>query len=73
MAKSSNVYQLLFQDYPDVVNASQMCEMLGNINIKSGYELLKSGQIKCFMIGHCYRIPKINILEFMGIMEVSNS
>lgn len=73
MVKSSNVYQLLFQDYPDVVNASQMCKMLGNINIKSGYELLKSGQIKCFMIGHCYRIPKINILEFMGIMEVSNS
>lgn len=73
MVKSRNVYQLLFQNYPDVVNASQMCEMLGNISIKSGYELLKSGQIKYFMIGHCYRIPKINILEFMGITEVSNS
>ena len=66
-------YNQLFQDYPDVVNVRQMCNMLGNINIKTGYELLKSGQIKCFMIGHCYRIPKINILEFMGIMEDSNS
>ena len=71
--KTSDAYQLLFCDYPDVVNTSQMCEMLGNISIKSGYELLKSGQIKCFMIGHCYRIPKINILKFMGIMEGSNS
>lgn len=69
--KIGKTYNLLFQNYPDVVNASQMCEMLGNINIKSGYELLKSGQIKSFMIGHCYRIPKINILEFMGIMEDS--
>ena len=66
-------YNQLFQNYPDVVNVRQMCNMLGNINIKTGYELLKTGQIKCFMIGHCYRIPKINILEFMGIMEVSSS
>ncbi len=69
--KASNVYSLLFQEYPDVVNATQMCEMLGNINIKSGYELLKTGQIKSFMIGHCYRIPKIYILEYMGIIEDS--
>ena len=35
--KSENTYNLLFKDYPDVVNATQMCEMLGNISIKTGY------------------------------------
>ena len=30
---NGGVYQLVFRDYPDVVNTSQMCEMLGNINI----------------------------------------
>ncbi len=69
--KPSSAYKLLFQGYPDVVNASQMCQMLG-INIKSGYELLKTGQIKSFMIGHCYRIPKLFILEYMGVLEQGN-
>ena len=67
--KNSGVYQLVFRDYPDVVNTSQMCEMLGNINIKAGYELLKSDRIKSFMIGNRYRIPKIYILEYMGVVE----
>lgn len=71
--KASNIYSLLFQDYPDVVTAAQMCEMLGNINIKAGYELLKTGKIKSFMIGHCYRIPKIYILEYMGVIDSSAS
>ena len=71
--KACNIYNLLFQDYPDVVTAAQMCEMLGNINIKAGYELLKTGKIRSFMIGHCYRIPKICILEYMGVIDSSAS
>ena len=69
--KANSAYQLLFRQYPDVVNTVQMCKMLGNINIKTGYELLRTGKIKSFMVGHCYRIPKICILEYMGILENS--
>ena len=30
--KSQEAYQLVFCDYPDIVNVEQMCEMLGGIS-----------------------------------------
>ena len=65
--KKESAYQLMFKDYPDVVSVAQMCEMLGGISIKTGYELLKSGKVKSFLVGRSYRIPKLFILEYMGL------
>lgn len=64
--KKESTYQLLFKEYPDIVDAAQMSEMLG-INIKTGYTLLKSGKIKSIRVGREYKIPKIFILEYMGL------
>lgn len=66
-------YKLLFTDYPDVVNAEQMCQMLGGISIKTGYKLLKSGKVKSLIVGRQYRIPKIYILEYLEIAEKSTA
>ena len=33
--KSQEAYQLVFCDYPDIVNVEQMCEMLGGISQKT--------------------------------------
>ena len=55
----------MFRDYPDVVTAEQMCQMLGGIS--TGYELLRTKKIKSFTVGRSYRIPKAFILEYMGI------
>ncbi len=66
-------YKLLFTDYPDVVTAEQMCQMLGGISIKTGYKLLKSGKVKSLVIGRQYRIPKIYILEYLEIAEKSTA
>lgn len=66
-------YKLLFTDYPDVVNARQMCQMLGGISIKTGYKLLKSGKVKSLIVGRQYRIPKIYILEYLEIAEKSTA
>ena len=63
--KKESAYQLLFKDYPDVVDAAQMSEMLG-INIKTGYALLKSGKIKSIRVGSKIRIPKHEVLRFLG-------
>lgn len=71
--KSSEAYKLLFSNYPDVVNAAQMCEMLGGISLKTGYRILQNGEIKSFIVGRSYRIPKINILEYLEIIEKSNA
>lgn len=56
----------LFSDYPDVVNIKQMCEMLGNISTKTGYELLKKNKIQHFRIGHKYMIPKCCIISYIS-------
>ncbi len=67
--KAETAYRLAFREYPDVVNIEQMCEMLGGISTKTGYRLLRSGTIKSFMIGKRYRIPKINICEYLHTSE----
>ena len=70
--KSAEVYGLMFRNYPDVVNIEQLCEMQGGISTKTGYRLLKSGTIKSFVVARRYRIPKINIFEYMSIAEQSS-
>ncbi|MBU5445531.1 helix-turn-helix domain-containing protein [Paenibacillus sp. MSJ-34] len=55
----------MFQNYPDVVNVTQMCEMLGGISTKTAYKLLQANQIEHFKIGRAYKIPKINILLYL--------
>jgi len=47
--------------------AGEVREMLGGISIKTGYELLKSGKVKSFLVGRSYRISKLFILEYMGL------
>ena len=71
--ESQTAYNLLFTKYPDVVNVHQMCEMLGGICDKTAYRLLKSGEIKSFIVGRHYRIPKLNILEYLELIDKSNA
>lgn len=71
--KSQTTYKLLFCEYPDIVNVEQMCEMLGGISIKTGYKLLKSGTIKSIVVGRRYRIPKMYILEYLNLIEKSDT
>ena len=71
--ESQVAYKLLFTEYPDVVNVEQMCEMLGGICDKTAYRLLKSGEIKSFIVGRHYRIPKLNILEYLELIDKSNA
>ena len=71
--KTKEAYNVLFVDYPDIVNVEQMCEMLGGICDKTAYRLLKSGKIKSFIVGRRYRIPKLNILEYLDLIEKSTA
>ena len=71
--ESQVAYKLLFTEYPDVVNVEQMCEMPGGICDKTAYRLLKSGEIKSFIVGRHYRIPKLNILEYLELIDKSNA
>ena len=42
---SARTYKTILKNYPDVMNIEQMCEVLG-ISTKTGYRLLKEGQIE---------------------------
>ena len=68
-----DAYRMMFRSYPDIVNIEQLCEMLGGISTKTGYRLLKSGKIKSLVIGRRYRIPKVNIIDYLKDEEKSNA
>jgi len=60
-----HLYTLMFQDYPDVVNIAQLCDMLGGISTKTAYKLLQTNRIQHFKIGRSYKIPKAHIIAYL--------
>ena len=55
----------IFTEYPDVVGVKELTKMLG-IGMNKAYEILQSNQIKNFMIGNKYRIPKTSVIDFVS-------
>ncbi|NLN56340.1 MAG: helix-turn-helix domain-containing protein [Clostridiales bacterium] len=58
------LYQMMFPDYPDIVNIAQLQTMLG-ISRHLAYDLINGGYIKGLKIGNAFRIPKANIIEYV--------
>lgn len=58
-------YDVLFKDYPDVVNVNQLKEMLPNTGKNKIYKLLKSGEIYSKRVDKKYKIPKISIISYI--------
>ena len=63
--QNNNYTQEMFADYHDVVDASGLQSMLGNIGRQTAYELVRKGSIKAIKVGKLYRIPKINVIAFL--------
>lgn len=57
-------YKIMFTNYPDIVNVTQLTKMLG-IGTTLAYKLLKNNQIKAFKVGREYKIPKANIISYL--------
>ena len=57
--------QVMFEDYPDVVDVDGLCKMLGGISRKLAYRLLIDQEIKSVRIGRSYKIPKICVIEYL--------
>lgn len=68
-----SLYKVMFTEYPDVVNVSQLSEMLGGISDKTIYRLLKSGAIKSLYVGKRYLIPKAYVLEYLSTADSAAS
>lgn len=57
-------------DYPDVMNIDEMCEILG-ISTKTGYKILKDKQLMSIKIGRMYRIPKVHLIDYLKVINNS--
>lgn len=64
------LYEMMFPDYPDIVTVAQLQRMLG-ISRHLAYDLIGSGYIAGVKIGNAFRIPKVNVINY--VMEERRS
>lgn len=57
-------YEIMFTDYPDVVNVKDLSKMLG-ICTKKAYHMIRSGVIPTIPCSKCYKIAKFDIIEYL--------
>ena len=65
MADMKESYTLMFTDYPDIVNLTQMRKMLGGISNSLAYRMLREKKIKSKKVGREYKIPKVNVIKYV--------
>jgi len=65
MAGMKESYTLMFTDYPDIVNLTQMRKMLGGISNSLAYRMLREKKIKSKKVGREYKIPKVNVIKYV--------
>jgi len=53
-------------DYPDILTVVEASELLG-VSTKTIYKLLKEGQIEKRAVGREFKIPKVNVTDYLGI------
>ena len=56
--------RIVLKDYPDVMDIEQMCQIL-SVSTKTGYKLIKEGKISALRIGRAFRVPKVNIKNYL--------
>ena len=65
MADMKETFTLMFTDYPDIVNLTQMRKMLGGISNSLAYRMLREKKIKSKKVGREYKIPKVNVIKYV--------
>ena len=63
-------YKLFFSEYPDVLTVPDICKILGASD-KAVRRYLRSGELRSLKVGRSYRIPKLFLMEYMGLTHQS--
>ena len=50
--------------FPDIITVSQLQKMLG-VSRHLAYNLINDGSIRGLKIGNAFRIPKVNVIEYV--------
>ena len=65
---TQDVFNVVFKDYPDVLDVKQVSQLL-NISTKTVYRLLRNGTIDSLKIGREFRVPKVNIMRYVKVLN----
>ena len=65
---SQDIYESTFKAYPDILNVSQVSEILG-VSTKTVYGLLKQNSIGSLRVGREFRIPKLYLIQYIRIFD----
>jgi excisionase family DNA binding protein len=63
---SNELYQSIFREYPDVMDVSQVSDLLG-VSTKTVYKLIGDGTLSSLKVGRAFRIPKVNIMRYLKV------
>ena len=66
--KTEHSYNLFLKEYPDILTTRDLQTILV-ISDKTVFRLLHSGQIKSIKVGRNFRIPKIYLLQYLGLVS----
>ena len=61
-AEVSELYKVMFTEYPDLLSIND--HMLG-VSKHKAYDLINDGSINAIKIGNAFRIPKINVINYI--------
>ena len=60
----------MFENYPDVLNIDEACELL-RISRKTAYRLIRKGELPARRLGRLHRISKQGLIEYMNSIRKS--
>lgn len=65
--KTPTNYTLFFQDYPDLLTTCDIKKILA-VSDKTVLRILQAGQLRSIKVGRSYRIPKLYLLQYLGMI-----
>lgn len=64
MTHSEQAYQLMFTEYPDLLTAKQVSDILGTTR-QQVYRMIEDGAIFGVKIGKSYKISKLRLIDYL--------
>ena len=61
---TNDVYHTMFADYPDIVGAEQLCEML-DLKYRTVCKFVREGKIPRMPYGRKIRVAKIEVINYV--------
>jgi len=60
----------MLDEYGELITIDELCELL-MIGKNMAYQILNSGQVKAFLIGRCWKIPKKSVQALLELIPSS--